>query len=107
MITVISRFPLPAGLDVETLTAKFVDSVPRYQAVPGLDRKYYYRTEDNHGGGVYLFRDRASAEAFFTDDFVRDLETRYGQPVTVTWLPTLVTLDTADGTVRRVWPAEV
>lgn len=102
MITVISRFPLPQGLADADLTEAFAQSVPTYRAVPGLVRKYYYRTEDGQAGGVYLFEDRASAEALFDDAFRARIAEKYGEPVTVEFLPTLVVLDTAsDG----VWTA--
>lgn len=101
MITVISRFPLPEGTDDATLTDTFAESVPRYRDIPGLVRKYYYRTEDGRGGGVYLFNDRASAEAVFDAAFRSALEERFGAPVTIEFLTTLIVLETSDGSVTR------
>lgn len=101
MITVTTRFPLPEGIDDVTLTNKFAESVPRYRDIPGLVRKYYYRTEDSRGGGLYLFKDRASADAVFDDAFRTTLEERFGTPVTIEFLPTLIVLETSDGSVTR------
>lgn len=96
MITVISRFPVGAS---EEATAKFRESVPRYQAVPGLLRKHYYVDGEGYGGGVYLFRSREDAQALFTEAFSAAIKERFGAAPTVTYLPTVIIIDNETGAV--------
>jgi hypothetical protein len=48
-----------------------------YHAVKGLDRKYIL-TGDEGGGGVYLFRTREDADAWFNDGWADWMEGRAG-----------------------------
>lgn len=49
------------------LTRKFRETIPQYAAIPGLAQKYYTVTADGRFfGGIYLWTDRAAAEAWFT-----------------------------------------
>ena len=64
MITVITTYRLPKPMTLEEARSAFLSTAPRYQAVAGLFRKYYYLSEDgNTLGGVYLWNSRAEAEA--------------------------------------------
>jgi len=40
--------------------------VPRYQGIPGLHRKYF-AGNDTHGGGIYEWDSRETAQAFYND----------------------------------------
>ena len=62
MITAIVRFKLPSGTSLDTAKAMFEKSVPNYEGVPGLVRKYYLYGEDRTGGGVYLWESREAAD---------------------------------------------
>ena len=55
MITAIVRFKLPANVTLPAATELFKGSVPKYQNLPGLVRKYYLYGEGT-GGGVYCGR---------------------------------------------------
>ncbi|MBS0659071.1 MAG: YdhR family protein [Verrucomicrobia bacterium] len=49
------------------LQRKFRETIPQYAAIKGLEQKYYTLAADgSHFGGIYLWSDRASAEAWFT-----------------------------------------
>ncbi len=66
MVTVIVQFKV-GDAKVEALKKAFADSVPRYQQVPGLLRKYYLLSDDGDtAGGVYLWKTREDAEALYT-----------------------------------------
>lgn len=65
MITTITRFSLPTGIDLEQLRASFEDIAPLFQTAPGLIRKQFLIAENGRSaGGVYLWSDREAAEAF-------------------------------------------
>ena len=64
-ITVITRFPLPAGLTADQIRAAFDETAPRFRNVPGLVRKQFLRSKDcRTAGGVYLWNDEQAARPF-------------------------------------------
>jgi hypothetical protein len=68
MITAVVQFKLPAGTTLEDASAIFESTVLRYRGMSGLMRKYYlFDPEAGTGGGCYLFKTRAAAEAIFDD----------------------------------------
>ena len=94
MITAIATFRLPKRLTVDEAKAIFQSTAPRYQAQPGLVRKYYVLSEDGMtAGGVYLWESRAAAEALYTDAW-RDFVTgKYGTAPQVTYMDCPVVVD--------------
>lgn len=100
MITAIATFRLPKRLTVEEARAIFQSTAPRYQAQPGLVRKYYVLSEDGMtAGGVYLWKSRADAEALYTDDWRAFVTGKYGTPPEVTYLECPVIVD---NTTRQI-----
>lgn len=94
MIVAIVRFPLPAGMSAEQARASFEASAPSYQGLPGLQRKYYLRSEDGReGGGVYLWESRAAAEAVYDDAWRARLTERFGAEPLVEYLECPVVVD--------------
>jgi hypothetical protein len=85
--------PVPAGLPRTQLVKLFEQSQPQYRAVPGLIRKYYSIGDDGKAGGIYLWKDRASAEAWYSDAWRADVVKRWGQPATVSWFEVPVIVD--------------
>ncbi len=82
MIVAIVRFPLDPPLSLDDARAAYAASAPTYQQLDGLHRKYYLRSPDGSiGGGVYLWRDRAAAEAVYDAAWRARLTERYGEPV--------------------------
>ena len=64
MITAIVNFKLPAEIDAKKATDLFKSSAPKCRAMKGLVRKYYLFDDQNRiGGGVYLWKSRADADA--------------------------------------------
>lgn len=62
------RFPRPAALPPDAIADEFAALVPQFEAVPGLLRKYFLLSDDGASvGGCYLWTDRETAEAFYTD----------------------------------------
>lgn len=96
MITVIVNFPAPKDATLESITEAFSSTTPRYEGLPGLIRKYYlFEPEAGIGGGVYLWEDRAQAEAFYNAEWRDRLEAKYGVPPKITFFESPVIIDNA------------
>lgn len=96
MITTVVTFNLPAGLESPQIRELYSGSAPRYRGLHGLVRKYYLLDEQNHvGGGVYLWRSRADAEAVFTADWMAWAQQRYGAAPEIRWFETPLVVDNA------------
>jgi hypothetical protein len=68
LITVISRFPLPAGLTAEQIRDAFEEASHKFRNVPGLVRKQFLCSKDcRTAGGVYLWNDERAARAFISE----------------------------------------
>ena len=68
LITVITRFQLPAGVTAEQIRAAFDEAAPGFRNVPGLIRKQFLRSKDcRTAGGVYLWNDERAARAFMNE----------------------------------------
>jgi hypothetical protein len=84
--------PTPAGVPRATVEAGMARSVPTYAAVPGLIRKYFTIGQADFGG-LYLFRDRASAQAWFNDAWRARVVATYGAQPTVTYFDVPLVVD--------------
>jgi heme-degrading monooxygenase HmoA len=68
LITVVTRFPLPAGITADQLRAAFDEAAPKFRNVPGLIRKQFLHSKDcRTAGGVYLWNDEPAARAFMSE----------------------------------------
>lgn len=74
----IVRIPAPWYAPSFVIRSKFVDAVPEYEAIAGLWRKYFTLSEDREFGGIYLWRTRAQAEAFYSEKWRARVRQRYG-----------------------------
>jgi len=67
-ITVITRFPVPAGLAPAQMQTAFVAAAPNFRNVPNLIRKQFLLSSDGRtAGGVYLWTDEAAARSFMSE----------------------------------------
>lgn len=74
----------PPGVSRAMIEAGFRQSVPTYQKVPGLIRKYF--TVDGQGfGGVYYWTNRAAADAWFNAAWYERVRKTYGADGSVTF----------------------
>jgi heme-degrading monooxygenase HmoA len=87
----------PAGVSRERLNAEFQAALPTFRAIPGLWRKHFL-IGDNGAvfGGLYLWRDEASAKAWFNDAWHERVRTTYRQSATIDWFDTPILLPTRD-----------
>jgi hypothetical protein len=94
VIVAIVRFPLGQSMSADDVRASYEASAPTYQKLPGLLRKHYLRAEDGSvGGGVYLWETKAAAEAVYDDAWRRRLSERFGEPPTVEYFESPVTVE--------------
>ena len=65
MITVITRFAVPAGVNTHDMRGAFAQAAPAFRKVPHLLRKQFLLSPDGRtAGGVYLWEDEAAARRF-------------------------------------------
>src|ERR1700688_4679488 len=99
MITAIVRFKLPASIDAAKAAELFQGSVPKYQGLTGLIRKYYlFDAESRTGGGCYLWESREAAERVSNADWRTMITERYGARPEISYFETPVIVDNALGT---------
>lgn len=68
LITVVTRFQLPAGVTAAQIHAAFDEAAPGFRNVPGLIRKQFLCSKDRRiAGGVYLWNDEPAARAFMNE----------------------------------------
>ncbi len=72
-------YPTPATLTKDKADKLFADVANMYIGVPGLVRKYFGYSEDGRTiVGIYLWRTKASAEAFYSPEWVAGVTSRWG-----------------------------
>jgi hypothetical protein len=74
-------------------------TAPRYRAVPGLLRKLYVGA-DGIGGGVYEWRSRADAEAWFDARWHAQMRAAYGVEPQVEWFDVACVVDNVRGAIE-------
>jgi heme-degrading monooxygenase HmoA len=90
------EIPIPPGVTRERLAAEFSAAVPRYRQVPGLLRKHFTVASNGSFGGVYLWKDEASARAWFDGSWHARVVKTYGQDAKVEWFDTPILLPSQD-----------
>jgi len=94
VITAIVNFALPEGMTPDKAREMFEASAPRYETIPGLVRKYYLCDADARvGGGVYLWKNRESADALYEGGWRETIRERFGSDPEISWFDTPVIVD--------------
>ena len=94
MVTAFVQFKIPAPMSREQAKEVFMSTAPRYQAAPGLIRKYYLLSEDGGtAGGVYLWQSREDAERLYTQEWKNFVREKYGSEPTIVYFHSPVVLD--------------
>lgn len=100
MITAIVQFKVPDDLTVEKAKEGFEEIAKSYLDTPGLIRKYFIVSDDQIGGGVYLWETREQAEALYNGPiWSARIEEIYGVKPEVQWFHCPVVAETALGEV--------
>src|SRR5260370_34107595 len=69
-VAVVVKISIPPGIDRAQIEAGMSQTVPLYQNLPGLIRKYFIISDDQKLGGIYLWQNRKIAEAWYNECFV-------------------------------------
>jgi heme-degrading monooxygenase HmoA len=85
---------IPAGISRERLATEFAAAVPTYQKIPGLLRKHFIVSNEGTFGGVYLWKDDASAKAWFNESWKERVKKTYGVDAKIDWFDTPILLPT-------------
>ena len=94
MITTITTFPVPDTLGADKAREHFAHVAPKFQTVPGLIRKQFLFSEENHiSGGVYLWENRAAAEQFIQGKLIGMIRQEFGVEPVVQYFDTPVVVD--------------
>ena len=81
MHTVMWTFKVPAGAAKSELVDTIKATAHNYEGIPGLIRKYYGITPDGASlVGIYLWQNRAAADAFYTPEWVATVTKRWAGP---------------------------
>ncbi|MEN9317425.1 MAG: hypothetical protein RIS35_3818 [Pseudomonadota bacterium] len=95
-VATLVEIAIPPGVTRDVLEKGFRDSVPTYRQVPGLLRKYYIISAKGTFGGVYLWRDEASANAMFTSAYTERVTKTYGSAPRIEWFETPIMAPSVD-----------
>lgn len=93
MITAIVQYRLPLTIDLAACAEHFRKIAPGFRRVHGLIRKQFIYAEDGWAGGVYLWRSRAAAEAFYTGPWLDGIRERYGMDPQIKYFETACVTD--------------
>src|ERR1700740_1844440 len=97
---VIVQFDMPKRTEEQAIRGGTAPApIYRNLASEGLIRKDYLNGE-NGTGGVYLWNNRRSAEAWFTEARIAEWTERFGVRPKLTWYDTHVTVDNLRGETR-------
>ncbi len=86
----------PAGAPRALVEAGMVQSAPIYAKVPGLIRKYFTIGQADLGG-IYLFKDRPAAQAWFSAAWRDKATATYGSQPVVTYFDVPLVVDNGGG----------
>ena len=93
MIIAHVRFPVPATNRAE-FEQKLHASIVKYEKLDGLIRKYYIMTEDGKtAGGIYLWETKAKAQAWYTDEWAKNMTAAWGQAPMLEYLDCPIVVD--------------
>ena len=94
MVTAFVQFKLPSAMSREQAKEVFMSTAPKYQAAPGLIRKYYLLSEDGGtAGGVYLWQSKGDAEHLYTQEWKTFVKEKYGSEPTIVYFHSPVIVD--------------
>ena len=82
----------PAGITRPMLEGGFKQALPVYEKIPGLLRKFFIANEDSFGG-MYLWKDRASADAWYTTAWRAKAKATYGSEPQLTYFDSPLQID--------------
>jgi hypothetical protein len=98
MITAIVLYDLPPSIGLEECRAHFSKIAPDFMRISGFLRKQFICSSDGRvAGGVYMWKDRPSAERFYNGPGRRGIIERYGNPPRVQYFEAVALAGVATG----------
>jgi hypothetical protein len=91
-VATIVTIKTPVGITRPMLDGGFRQAVPVYEKIPGLIRKYFIANGDSFGG-MYLWKNRASAEAWYNEAWHAKAKATYGSEPQLTYFDAPVQID--------------
>jgi hypothetical protein len=91
-VTVVVAITTPPGATRAIIEGGMTKAIPLYEKIPGLIRKYF-TIGDTSFGGVYLWRNRAAAQAWFSDAWRAKAKATYGSDPQVTYYDVPIVLE--------------
>lgn len=97
-VAAIVKVPRPWYAPRWLVARKMRDTIDEYGSLPGLGFKAYsFARADGHYGGIYLWKDLASARAWFSPAWFSRVERERGAPGQVRFFEVLAVLDNTPG----------
>jgi hypothetical protein len=94
MITAIVTAPVPAGWTRTQWLEHSRRIAPRFQSIPGLIRKQFlFDPERGLGGGVYLWENRAAADACYAGIWRENFKNAFGADPRIEFFDSAVVVD--------------
>ena len=93
MITTTVRYRLPPHIDYAGCREHFHKIAPGFRTVKGLISKHFIWSEDGWAGGVYLWKTRADADAFYSGPWLAGIRERYGMDPQIKYFETACVTD--------------
>lgn len=98
MITAIVLYDLPPSIGLEECRDHFSKIAPDFLPVDGFLRKQFICSNDGRtAGGVYMWKDRASAERFYGGSWRQGIIDRYGNAPRIQYFETVALADVSLG----------
>jgi heme-degrading monooxygenase HmoA len=91
-VAVVVSIATPPGVTDAYLKGEFDKAAPRYQAIPGLIRKYF-TIEPKRFGGIYYWSSKAAAQAWFNEAWTARARATYGADPIVTYYDVPLAID--------------
>jgi hypothetical protein len=94
MITAVVLYDLPPAIGLDQCRAHFAKIAPDFLQIVGFVRKQFICSSDGKtAGGVYMWKDRASAERFYSGPWREGIIERYGNPPRIQYFETVALAD--------------
>jgi hypothetical protein len=107
MITAIVLYDLPPSIGLAECRAHFSKIAPDFLPLDGFVRKQFICSSDGRtAGGVYMWKDRATAERFYSGPWRAGIIERYGNAPRIQYFETVALADVAQGFAGPLSPAE-
>jgi hypothetical protein len=91
-VTTFVMIKTPPSIKREQIDVAMKEAIPLYEKIPGLIRKYFVVNADSFGG-MYLWKDKASADAWYHEGWRAQVKATYGSDPTLIFFDSPVQVD--------------